>query len=258
MARRRWYAALAVLIATGAPVGLAVTRALARGGLGLAALASDLRSEVLTYAYVTVSTMAIFGGFGYVLGVQMDRLVSLSNQDPLTGLQNWRVLQDRIRDELARVRRYRQPLSLLLLDLDGLKRINDVHGHAAGTAALLRLGDALRRGAREVDTAARWGGDEFALLAPSTSLEAAVELGERLRAQAEASADESGQVRFTVSVGVASVEPPVDDIARVAQQLWADADAALYEAKGHGRNRVHAFPAGSTPAGFSATRGALR
>lgn len=238
MPRRWWYTALAVVMAAGAPVGLAVIRALWRGRLTLADVSIDLQADPLTYAYVAVSTMVAFGGFGYVLGTRADQLLERSLQDPLTGLANWRLLQDRLHQEVSRVRRHSQPLALLLFDLDGLKNINDAHGHPAGSTALIRLAETLRRQARADDTTARWGGDEFALLAPQTSMEAGIALGERLRAEVEAWEESSTGVRFTVSVGVAGVRPPLGDLEQAAARLWEDADAALYAAKKRGRNCV--------------------
>jgi diguanylate cyclase (GGDEF)-like protein len=238
MARRWWYGATAVVLAGGAPLGLAVTR-LARRGRGRWEWAlADVRAEADTYLYVAISTALVFGAFGYVLGAQADRLVERSNRDSLTGLGNWRLIQERLRLELGRVMRYGEPLSLLLLDLDGLKRINDLHGHAAGTAALVWMAEVLRQEARATDTAARWGGDEFALLAPSTPLDAGASLAERLRVRMEAGPPDREGVCFTVSAGVACAEAPVGDPGRTASRLWDAADAALYRAKREGRNRV--------------------
>jgi hypothetical protein len=105
MPRRGAYAALGAAIATGAPLGLVLTRAWRRGVAGWASVAADLRGEAATYVYVALSTILVFAAFGYVLGVQADRLLERSQRDPLTGLANWRVLQERLRQELARVHR---------------------------------------------------------------------------------------------------------------------------------------------------------
>jgi diguanylate cyclase (GGDEF)-like protein len=238
MPRRWWYTALAMVMAAGAPIGLAALRLFWRRRFTLAEVSLDVQADPLTYAYVALSTTIAFAGFGYVLGMRADQLLERSLQDPLTGLANWRLLHDRLRQEVSRVRRHGQPLALLLFDLDGLKSINDAHGHPAGSAALMRLAETLRRGARADDTTARWGGDEFALLAPGTSLEAGIALGERLRAEVEAWGEGSAGVRFTVSVGVAGVRPPLGDLEQAAARLWEDADAALYAAKKRGRNCV--------------------
>jgi diguanylate cyclase (GGDEF)-like protein len=134
-------------------------------------------------------------------------------------------------------------LSLLLIDVDGLKGINDRRGHRAGDAALVRVAAALRRTARQTDLTARWGGDEFALLAPDTRGAAALRLGERICALVSETARTDGEP-MTVSVGVATMDGAPDD---GALQLRERADAALYAAKRQGRNRVAGEPATTAP-----------
>jgi diguanylate cyclase (GGDEF)-like protein len=207
------------------------------------------------YVYVGVSTALAFAAFGYVVGRQADRLAELSETDPLTRLANARRLFDRLETELARARRYREPLALLLVDLDGLKRINDRFGHPAGDEAIRRLADVIRSQLRETDVAARWGGDEFAVLAPSTSKDAAAALAERIRALIP---QEPAPWQLSGSLGVAVIDPPSDEGIVDSATLMRAADAALYEAKRTGRNRVVVAPArvvprlnGTTPAGES-------
>jgi diguanylate cyclase (GGDEF)-like protein len=210
---------------------------------------ADARADLLSYAYVTLATIAAFGLFGYALGRQADRLLDLSRTDPLTGLGNARTLHERLREELDRVRRYGQPLSLLLFDLDALKQVNDRHGHAAGNAALCRLAQAIRRASRISDVPSRWGGDEFALLAPSTSIEPAAMLGDRIRLLLSERQEAAGPPPVTVSVGVATASA-APDVEAAARQLWDSADRALYEAKRRGRDQVVAAPvAGSNGSG---------
>jgi diguanylate cyclase (GGDEF)-like protein len=187
------------------------------------------------YIYVGVSTMLAFSAFGYLLGRQGDRLAELSETDPLTGLANARRLFDRLVLELARSRRYRAPLALLLVDLDGLKCVNDQFGHAAGDEAIRSLSNVIRSQLRETDVAGRWGGDEFGVLAPSTSADAAVSLAERIRALIP---QEGTPWRLSGSVGVAAVDPRIHAEAVDAPTLMRAADRALYEAKRTGRNRV--------------------
>jgi diguanylate cyclase (GGDEF)-like protein len=145
---------------------------------------------------------------------------------------------------MARAERYGTPLSILLVDLDGLKRLNDRDGHQAGDDALLLLARALREGCRSADVGARWGGDEFVVLAPETRLPEARDLGDRIRAAMAA----GGPSGATVSVGVASAEPVYASPRVEGPRAWAwlgaaeallsEADAALYEAKSRGGNRV--------------------
>jgi diguanylate cyclase (GGDEF)-like protein len=237
---RRWtYALVAAGLSAGAPAGLLVVRAAQEGRLSAAWARGEVAESVAVFVYVTLSTLAVFVLFGYVLGHHADRLVLLAQSDPLTGLHNARVFQERLEDEWGRARRYGHPLSLLLIDVDGLKAINDRGGHHAGDAALVRVATALRRSARQTDLVARWGGDEFGLLAPDTNGPAALRLGERFCALVRemASADRDP---MTVSVGVATTSGEAgDDAGRLRER----ADAALYGAKRQGRDRVVAEPA---------------
>jgi diguanylate cyclase (GGDEF)-like protein len=194
------------------------------------------------YIYVGVSTAAAFTLLGYILGRQADRLAELSKTDSLTGLSNARGLFEGLDAELARSRRYREPLALLLVDLDGLKSINDRHGHRAGNEAIRSVADVIRSELRKSDVGARWGGDEFAVLAPGTSRGAASALAERIRALIP---ERSRGWPLTVSVGVATVDPKLDPERIDSAMLMGAADAAMYEAKRSGRDRVVvALPSG--------------
>ncbi len=189
--------------------------------------------------YVGVSSAIAFTIFGYVVGRQADRLAELSETDPLTGLANARRLFDSLETELARSRRYREPLALVLVDLDGLKRVNDHFGHHAGDEAIRGLAGVIRAQLRQTDVAARWGGDEFAVLAPSTSADAAVALAERIRASIPGQSD---TWELSGSLGVATVDPTAGEDAVDSATLMRAADAALYEAKRTGRNKVVVAP----------------
>jgi len=228
------HAVLGAALALGAPVGLLVLRALLAGRMSASWLRSEIAADAWTYGYVTASTLVAFALFGLVLGRQAGRLYDLSSSDPLTRLYNRRALQGRLDEEFAHSVRYGSPLSVLLLDLDGLKQLNDRHGHRRGDEALERVAAAIRTGSRAADVTARWGGDEFAILAPNTGREEALRLAERIRALVTERTAALHAV--TVSGGVATVDPArgvatPDDLIRAA-------DAALYEAKRRGRNRV--------------------
>jgi diguanylate cyclase (GGDEF)-like protein len=234
--RRLYYTVAAALLAAGAPLGLLVVRLVAHR-LALAGLRREIADDLTTYAYVTLSTIVVFSMFGYALGRQADTLLRLSRTDALTGLPNPRASSERFEAELARAARYREPLSLLLVDVDGLKAMNDGNGHRAGDLALQAVARAMRTGARQTDLAARLGGDEFALLAPSTPRPAAVALGERIRSLVA----EQGVAGLTVSVGVVTAD---HGNSSAAATLRETADGALYEAKRQGRNRVVSAAAG--------------
>jgi diguanylate cyclase (GGDEF)-like protein len=238
------YAIAGGALSLGAPVGLLGVRALAERRLDLAWVQHQFAEDAAAIAYVALSTLLVFLAFGYVVGRQADRLLELSQTDALTGLGNARELEQRLQEETARARRYRHPLSLLFLDVDGLKGINDRGGHAAGDAALMRVADALRQAARGTDLAMRWAGDEFALLAPDTASDAGARLGERIRSIVAGGA--AGSKGMTVSVGVATTQGGAD---ATPARLRAQADAALYAAKRQGRDRVVAVAEEAPPSG---------
>ena len=180
------YAGAGGIFAAEAPIGLLWVRRLQQrcppDASTRRSILQELSADPAGYLYVAGSTAVMFMLFGYLLGRQADRLARLSETDPLTGLANGRGLLARVDAELARCRRYHHPVALLLVDLDGLKQINDQYGHDAGDAALVRLADLIRSQLRETDFAARWGGDEFAFLARNTSQASALALAERIRA----------------------------------------------------------------------------
>src|SRR3972149_703650 len=135
--KRRLYPVLGFLIALVPPGGLLLFQGLAEGGLGSWDwIREELQTRALTYGYLAVSTAIMFLGLGYVIGSNEDLLQRISLTDPLTGLAKRRLLDKRLREELARVHRYDHPLTLMLLDLDGLKNVNDRRGHEAGGNAL--------------------------------------------------------------------------------------------------------------------------
>lgn len=156
--------------------------------------------------------------------------------DGLTQAHNRRFLLEFLDRELARHQRHRRPLSLLLFDLDGFKRINDDWGHLTGDAVLRELAELVRGHVRREDCFARWGGEEFAVALSETAPEAAELFAERVRKLVEEHEFRAGGERLpvTISVGVATSTPGLRD----AEAFLAEADALLYEAKRRGRNRV--------------------
>lgn len=243
--RRFRYGLIGALLALGAPGGLLALRALEVGRApGLAWIVAELSREPSLYLYLVLSTALVFALFGFTLGRQADRLSKLSISDPLTGLLNARALWERLAAECARASRYAEPLSLLLIDLDGLKQMNDSMGHSAGDVALCVVAEAVRRGSRTADIASRWGGDEFAVVAPNTDAASAEHMAERIRALA-AQAPAEGPGTVTVSVGVATWAAADGDCS--PDGLKRSADEALYQAKRAGRNCVRVLASAAAP-----------
>ena len=164
-----------------------------------------------------------------------DETESLSLTDALTDLPNRRRLDGDLKLECDRARRYGRPLAFVMFDVDHFKRLNDAHGHPYGDEVLSQLARVLVRELRTTDTAYRYGGEEFAVLARDSTVEGAVRLAERLRTRiALRFAGRDGAGPVTASFGVAGAE----DVDLTSGQLVEAADAALYEAKRRGRNRV--------------------
>jgi len=167
------------------------------------------------------------------------RLLALATTDPLTGLLNHRVFHDRLGAEVARAHRSGAPLSLVALDLDHFKRVNDTHGHQVGDDVLRELASRMREGARREDVTARVGGEEFAWLLPEADLDAAALAAERLRRRvADQPFPAAG--RLTASIGVAALE-----VGEGPADLLRRADEGLYRAKAGGRDRCVLMGAGA-------------
>lgn len=172
--------------------------------------------------------------------VQIARLARLSAVDVLTGTLNRRGLEGFFEREPARERR---TLSVLMVDVDHFKQINDRYGHAVGDQVLQHLARALARQTRDGDALVRWGGEEFLVVLPQTPLERARVVAERTRASVERTPAPIGEgIRLTVSIGVAQLIP-----GESREDTIARADAAMYRAKQHGRNRVEVAAPNEAP-----------
>lgn len=170
------------------------------------------------------------------LNRQLDRTASI---DALTQLGNRRTFDARMAIEVERAERYGQPLSLLVLDVDHFKRVNDTYGHAAGDDVLRALGAVIQGSVRRVDLAARYGGEEIAVIAPATSGPAARSLAERLRrAVADVRVTVETDAGPTVLAVTTSVGVATRSEGQTAEDLFAATDSALYRAKQRGRDRV--------------------
>jgi len=182
------------------------------------------------------------GGIALENAIRVQRAEALSVTDDLTQLYNSRYLSQVLRRETKRASRSGRPLSLLFIDLDGFKSINDSHGHLYGSRALVEAAAVIRQSARETDVVARFGGDEFALILPDTGSDGAAAVGERIRDRIDEFrflASNGLSIHLTVSVGVASLP----DVAASAEGLIQAADEAMYHVKEHGKNGI--FVAGT-------------
>lgn len=192
--------------------------------------------------------------FGVALhnSLEYEKVRDLSMRDGLTGLFNRRVLEEML--ELEGRKRQVEPLSLLIIDLDHFKQINDTHGHPAGDLVLQTVARVLRESTRGSDLVARSGGEEFSAMLPSVSLDVALEVGERIRTNLERTmvTYNGRSIKVTASVGIA--HRSARSLCSI-KELEIRADKALYEAKRSGRNRVCAYPCGSQSGEMQKTHG---
>ncbi|MBP7571226.1 MAG: GGDEF domain-containing protein [Acidobacteria bacterium] len=169
--------------------------------------------------------------------LRLKRAETLAAIDDLTGLFNPRFLAASLRREVKRSVRTGRPLSLLFVDLDGFKGINDRHGHLYGSRALVEAAARIQAAARETDLVARYGGDEFALVLPETDREGSLHVAQRVRERIAAGGfliDDGIDYRLTASVGVATLP----DVASTPEELLAAADAAMYAVKARGKDGI--------------------
>jgi two-component system, cell cycle response regulator len=169
------------------------------------------------------------------------RVLRAGLADDLTGWHNRRYLQARLREELSRAQRQGTAVACLMVDVDWFKAVNDEYGHLAGDAVLKEITGRIEAQIRASDTAARFGGDEFALVLPDTSLKEAARLADRIRASMTAAIElgAGASRRVSLSIGAAALSPrDTGELKVLAERLLADADAALYRAKAAGRDCV--------------------
>ena len=236
------YTLIGLLLGTGAPVGAIVLRFLFMDTVRAAPLA-DLTANRFFYSYELIGSCVLFMIAGYVAGVRAERLReaesfyhSLSEHDALTGLFNARAFRSRYGRLLERSARTGAPLSLLLIDVDHLKMVNDRYGHTTGNKVLMHVANALREAKRAEDSAARWGGDEFAILLEGADAPSALRVAENVLTNVkEKPVPFARGLTATVTIG-ACTAPRVES----SSDLFAAADRALYGAKREGRDRVAA------------------
>ena len=193
-----------------------------------------LRNEnnSIQYIYITVQDLT-------EIAVYEQKLLEMNTMDSLTGAYNRRFLEARLKDEFERHRRYSKPFSLIMLDIDFFKKINDTHGHQCGDFVIKSVSSQIASIIRKTDILARYGGEEFCCILPETNLNHALDLGERFR---DVVANQNHNYRdvsinITISLGVAELQEsdPSPDF------LLKKADDALFEAKKTGRNKIVAI-----------------
>jgi diguanylate cyclase (GGDEF)-like protein len=164
--------------------------------------------------------------------------IDMASKDGLTNLYNRRYFQDLMDRELSRAIRYKKPLSLMILDIDHLIKINDKHGHPVGDIVLEEVSKAIKNTIRDCDVAARYGGEKFAIVLPETDLKGAVIGAERLRMAVEQLEIDTNCCRIdvTASVGVTCYHPTIDKIEK--SEFLSEADSALYHSKNKGGNMI--------------------
>jgi diguanylate cyclase (GGDEF)-like protein len=180
--------------------------------------------------------IAVFNDMVTHLSESHDRLEILSITDPLTGLYNRKRMMTLLSKSIERYKRYHQVFSILMVDIDHFKQVNDLYGHQAGDAVLERMGGIFQEEIRTIDVAARYGGEEFILLLDQIGVAAAYQTAERIRKAVEDTVFSHGTIKLhcTLSIGVSAIS----DSDQTGLGIIAEADAALYKAKGQGRNRT--------------------
>ncbi|GEM_PF-639488 len=252
------YFAIGVVLGLGAPLGSLVLKIFSAHTGDLAAwVHAELGFHRWYYLYMTVGTVVVFSLAGLAAGIMHEKLQErtvdltvktrlledLSEKDSLTGLYNFGYVRQRLAIEMERSRRFQTPLSCLMLDLDNLKKINDQCGHPAGDAAIAHIAQIIQKDVRVIDTATRYGGDEFFVILPVTPKAGAFVVAERIRKKIEGSEFKYNDImiRPTISVGTATFpDPEIQDL----DGLIDAADQALYQAKRQGRNETIVYAAG--------------
>jgi diguanylate cyclase (GGDEF)-like protein len=180
-------------------------------------------------------------------------LSEVSARDSLTGLYNRPYVMEKIESEMNRALRHGSPVSLLMLDIDYFKRINDEYGHPAGDEVLKGIGRVLRESCRVYDVPGRYGGEEFCIVLPETKVGNTATVAERIRSRLATAPIDAGEVAIhvTASIGIAGMEATAEDAVLSASMLIDRADRALYSAKHRGRNRVELWTGGLSSRGES-------
>jgi diguanylate cyclase (GGDEF)-like protein len=197
---------------------------------------SEEHFDPLLNIYMTLATGLVFSALGYAIGRREQVITSMALTDALTGLYNKRYFKNRLEQEFVRHQRYATPLTIIHLDIDFFKRVNDCFGHQAGDEVLKTLASTIMDNCRKNEISARVGGEEISIIACDCDLKAAENLAERIRSEIEKGCIiwQNHKIKVTASFGIASAT--ADTL--TAWEIYQQADEALYEAKKAGRNRV--------------------
>jgi diguanylate cyclase (GGDEF)-like protein len=231
--------ALVIMWARGVPISRVGTLDWENLGTDLALMSVGALGSLLWLTNPSLVPLCLGPLFLIYRSLLVPSLKEEARTDPKTELANMKHWNQLAQAEVERARRFDRPLSVLLADFDLLREINNRHGHLMGDQMIRRVADAIRTSLREYDVPARFGGDEFAVLMPETTLPEAMAVAERIRREVESIVLKNGDssVPASVSIGVALFPSH----GRAARDLLAAADRAVYQAKALGRNRVCAF-----------------
>jgi len=220
-----------LLLALGAPLGWVLTQWLAgRDPFDTAQI------DELLYVYMVVATSIVFSALGYLIGKREQMITDLALTDELTALYNKRYFKNRLEQEFKRHQRTASLFSVILIDLDFFKRINDQYGHPAGDEVLKNVSSTIMANCRENEIAARVGGEEISIIACDCDLNSASLLAERIRKAIEQSTSswQGEDIKITASFGIAMASASSNN----AWEIYQAADRALYQAKQTGRNKI--------------------
>jgi len=227
-------AAHGIILAMLVPAGWVLTQWIA----GRSPLAAE-NIDFLLYAYVSIVTASLSGCVGYLIGKREQTITDLALSDGLTDLYNKRYFQTRLEQEFERFQRYSTPLSLVQIDLDHFKQINDTWGHQTGDMVLKAVGKTILENLRTGEIAARVGGEEICIIVSNSSAQAAFQLAERLRKTLKSLelTYQGEHIDVSASFGVAQA----DANTLTKWQLYEHADKALYQAKRNGRDLCYIY-----------------
>jgi len=223
-----------LLLSFGAPIGWMLMQRL----FGRDPFAPE-NLDPLLYGYMTITTGIVFSLLGYLIGRREQMITSLALTDGLTALYNKRYFKHRLQEEFARHQRYGKPLSLIQIDLDHFKQINDRYGHHTGDEVLKKVASIVMANCRQNETAARVGGEELCIIAYDCTEQMATLIAERIRHAIESSQfEQQGQaLHITASFGISTTT----ESTKTPWAVYQHADEALYVAKRNGRNRVMVY-----------------